>query len=291
MHLLVHEDGAERGAPLTAECESREDRALDGEIEVRIRHHHERVLAPELEARALQMAAAELADAPSHGSRAGEAHLVDEFLLEGGFQPGRGGRAVGVNDLQDAAGEPGVHEERRERVGERRRVLGRLPHDGVAADERRDDVPGGHRHREVPRGDDERHPDGHPEGEELLALHLARHRLPVQAPAFTEEEVALVDDLLHLAERLDVRLADLACEQAGEGLLVGLHEAAGLLDDPGSTGGGVAAHAVCTARRRCTRPPPRPAPPARPRRPRHRRWRGSSRRRSGRRACGRAFPR
>ena len=57
-----------------------------------------------------------------------------------------------------------------------------------------------------------------------------RHGLAVEPPALADEEVAGVDDLLHLAERLGVGLADLARDQARERLLVVLDEPAELLD-------------------------------------------------------------
>ena len=69
-------------------------------------------------------------------------------------------------------------------------------------------------------------PTGIAEREELLVGHLRRDRLAVEAPALAEEEVAGVDDLLHLAERLGVRLADLARDERGERLLVRLDEPA-----------------------------------------------------------------
>src|SRR5438132_1535170 len=61
---LVHDHGAERGAPLAGGPEAAEERALDGEIEVGVRHDHERILAAEFQARRLEVAAAHLADAP-----------------------------------------------------------------------------------------------------------------------------------------------------------------------------------------------------------------------------------
>ena len=60
--VLVDDHDAERGAALARGAEAGEQRALDGEVEVGVVHHHERVLAAELEARALEVATAELAD-------------------------------------------------------------------------------------------------------------------------------------------------------------------------------------------------------------------------------------
>ena len=73
-------------------------------------------------------------------------------------------------------------------------------------------------------------PTGVAEGEQLLVGHLRGHGLAVEPPALADEEVAGVDDLLHLAERLGVGLADLARDQARERLLVVLDEPAELLD-------------------------------------------------------------
>ena len=124
------------------------------------------------------------------------------------------------------------------RVAERRRVLGRLPDDRVAAQDRRHEVPGGDGDREVARGDDRGDADRRPEREQLLVGHLRRHGLAVQPAALADEEVARVDDLLDLAERLGVGLADLARDELGERLLVGLDQAADLGDHAAAGGRG-----------------------------------------------------
>ena len=100
-------------------------------------------------------------------------------------------------------------------------------------------------------------PTGIAEGEELLVGHLRRHGLAVEPPALAEEEVAGVDDLLHLAERLGVGLADLARDEPGERLLVLLDEAADLGDhaaaDRRGHGGPLALGAARAARQASTK--------------------------------------
>jgi dihydroxyacetone kinase len=54
---LVHDRRAERRAALAGRAEAAEQRALDGEVEVGVGHHDERVLAAELQARRLEVAA------------------------------------------------------------------------------------------------------------------------------------------------------------------------------------------------------------------------------------------
>ena len=75
---LVHEGRAERRAALPGRAEAAEQRALHGEVEVGVGSNHKRVLAAELEAGRLQVAAGQLADAPPDRGRPGEADLVDE---------------------------------------------------------------------------------------------------------------------------------------------------------------------------------------------------------------------
>ena len=62
-------------------------------------------------------------------------------------------RPEAVHDVDDAGGTPGLDQQLDEALAEQRRVVRGLEHDGVAADERRHDLPGGDRDREVPRRD------------------------------------------------------------------------------------------------------------------------------------------
>ena len=62
VHARLDDRGSERRAALAGGAEAREQRALDREVEVGVVHHDHRVLAAELEARRLQVAAAERAD-------------------------------------------------------------------------------------------------------------------------------------------------------------------------------------------------------------------------------------
>jgi hypothetical protein len=199
VHVAVHEHRAERGAALPGRAEPAEERPLDGEVEVGVRHHDERVLPAELEARRLEVAAAELADPPPDVGRPGEPDLVHHAFVERSLQPGESLGPIGQDELDRALGEPGVQEQLSEGLRGGRRVLRRLPHDRVPAQERRDEVPARHGDREVPRRHDRRDADRHAEREQLLVGHLARHGLAVEATTLTEEEVAGVHRLLDLA--------------------------------------------------------------------------------------------
>ena len=92
------------------------------------------------------------------------------------------------------------------------------------------------------------HADRVAEREQRLVRHLARHGLAVEPATFAEEEVAGVDDLAHLAERLGVRLADLAGDQSGERLGVGLDDPADVRDRAAPDRRGHVGPAGCAAR-------------------------------------------
>ena len=96
------------------------------------------------------MPAAELADPPAHVARPREPDLVDRALGERALEAGERLRAVGEHHLEHPGGDPAAEHELREGVGHGRRVLGRLPHHGVAAQQRRDEVPGRDRHGKFP---------------------------------------------------------------------------------------------------------------------------------------------
>ena len=237
VHVGVHDHGAERGAPLPGGAEPAEQRALDREVEVGVGHHDERVLAAELEARRLEVAAAQLADPSADVGRTGEADLVERRPSSiAPLQPRERRRPVGEHHLERALGEAGVQDQLRERLGRRGRVLGGLPHHGVPAQERRDQVPGRDRDREVARRHDRGDADRGAEREELLVGHLGRHGHAVEPPSLAEEEGAGVDDLLDLAARFPDRLADLAGDDPGERLGVVLHQPPELLDRPAAHG-------------------------------------------------------
>jgi hypothetical protein len=104
-----------------------------------------------------------------------------------------------VHDLEDSVGKAAADEEVRHRLGTRGGVGCGLPHHGVAAQEGRDEVPGGNRDGEVARGDDHRRAHRLAEGEQLLVGKFRRDGLPVQPAALAQEEPAGVDDLLDLA--------------------------------------------------------------------------------------------
>ena len=126
------------------------------------------------------------------------------------------GSTAAVHDLHQRRRDPRGHERVDERVGARRRVLGRLEHDAVAGEQRGEALPRRDRHREVPGRD-------HPDDTDRLASRprhlvrqLGRHDLTHRGTALAGDEAPHVDRLLHVASRLDQHLARLASHERGE---------------------------------------------------------------------------
>src|SRR3954447_25621590 len=142
------------------------------------------------------MPSGQLADPGAHLGRAGEADLVDQPLAECPLETLEGGWSVALHDVQYALRQPAAEEELGHRLRRRGGVFGWLPHHRVSAQQRRDQVPGRHRNREVAGGDVRRYAHRDAEGEELLVGHLRWDRLAVETPTLAKEEAAGVDDLL-----------------------------------------------------------------------------------------------
>ena len=107
----------------------------------------------------------------------------------------------------------------------------RLPDHGVAAHERDRGVPRPDRRREVEGRDDADDAERVPGLHEPVPGPLGRHRPPVELAREPDREVADVDHLLDLAERLGRDLAGLDRDELGERLLVLGEQDAEALDD------------------------------------------------------------
>ena len=145
--------------------------------------------------------------------------------------------------------------------------LGRLGQHRIARRQRRRDLAGEDRQREVPRADAHHRPQRRA-AQRRAAQHRADRRRPVRAGAQPGRVVAQeVDRLAHLADRRRRGLAGLAHDRRQQLRQRRLHPVGGVVQD---------ARALRVGPRRPALPPrrPRPPPPA-PRRPRRRR--GSAR--------------
>ena len=123
-----------------------------------------------------------------------------------------------VTTLTTPSRQPALDEQLHE-ADEAGRRVGRGLDDGrVAADQRREQLPGRDGDREVPRRDDADHADRPADGHRELVGHLGRHGLAEQAAALAGHVVGDVDRLLHVAARLGQHLAHLARHEASRAL-------------------------------------------------------------------------
>ena len=230
---LVDDHAARGRAALPGGAEGRPDDPLHRELEVGVVHDDDRVLAAELEVDVLEVVGGRLRDRDSRLARAGEGDDRDVRVAD---EPLAGLLAVAVHEVDDPVRQARLAEQLDEALGQERRVLRRLQHDGVPADERGRELPGGDRDREVPgrdRADDaDRHPHRHLE----LVAQLRGRRLAEEAAALAGHVDRHVDRLLDVAAGLREHLAHLAAHQLRQLVLLLLEQAREAEEDVAALG-------------------------------------------------------
>ena len=122
-------------ADLSRVAEDRLHRPVDGVVELGVVEHDVGALAAELEAHRHEVAGRRRADDLARAGLAGERDAVDVGVARQGRSRGVG--PVAVHDVQDARRHARLEGEAAHDRGGDGRVLGRLPHDGVAPRQRR----------------------------------------------------------------------------------------------------------------------------------------------------------
>ena len=125
-----------------------------------------------------------------------------------------------VTRLTTPGGMPDLLQHLHEVDRRQRRQRRRLEDDGVAADQRRRDLPRRDRHREIPRRDHRADAERLAHRHRELVAQLRGHRLPVLPAALAGHELRHVDRFLHVAARLLEHLPHLARHVAREGFLL-----------------------------------------------------------------------
>ena len=230
---LVHEQARGRRAALAGRAERAPDRAVDGEIHVRVLHDEDRVLAAHLEVQPLERRSAGLRDPPADLGRARVGDDLDVWVLDERIADLA---ARAHDDVEDPRRKPRLLEDARERDDRGRSVRRRLDDDRVAGDERGHGLPRRDRHREVPRrhegADAHRLADAHRE----LVRQLRGCREAEEPAPLARGEEGHVDRFLDVAPRLGEDLAHLARHQARELLLVALQDLARGVEHLGAPG-------------------------------------------------------
>ncbi len=215
VHSVVHDHAAGRGAPLPRRSKSAPQTTLDGEIESRIVHDDDGVLAAHFEVDLLAERRRVLIDERADRGRARERHDRDRRIDGEALADSRPTR----DHVHDTRRHTGFFEDADEVMCRERRQLGRLEDDGVAAHERGDDLPRWDRHREVPRRDDRADAERLADRHRTLVAQFRRHGLSVLPSPFPREEERHVDRFLHVAARFVQHLPHLARHVTRERLL------------------------------------------------------------------------
>ena len=205
-------------------------RAFDGDLEVGVIQHDERVLAAHFELDLLHRVAGDAGgrDLAAGRDRAGEGDRVHVLVLE---QCLADDRAAAHHQVEHALGQAGALDDVDQRPGRPGDEVGRLDHDAVAVGERRGDLPGRDGDREIPGRD-------HADDADRLAGDLdadagthGRDALAIQAQALAGEEGEDLAGAGGLADAFRQGLAFLARQQAAELVLAGEDLVGGLLQD------------------------------------------------------------
>jgi hypothetical protein len=189
------------------------ERALERQAQVGVLHHDLGVFASHLERDALQALAARGGDLAPDGGRACERDELDIGMAD---ESGPGLLAEAVDQVGDAGRDTGLFENLEQAHGAERRVFRGLEHDGVAAEQRGEELPRRDRHREVPRRDQRADPHRNAHGHGELVRQLGRRGDAEQAPSFAAGVKSGVDPLLDVPPRLFQDLSHLARHVAGD---------------------------------------------------------------------------
>ena len=217
VHLLVHDDAAGGRAALAGRAEAAPQAAVDRQLEIRVVHDHDDVLAAHLEVHLLERRRRLLRHGAADLGRAGERHDANRVADEQRRRrrPRRrpvtrlttpGGMPASSRILTKLTADSGVSVAGLNTTVLPQTSAGMIFHDGIAI---------GKFHGVMTAADAERLADRHRE----LVAQLGGHGLPVLAAPLARHEERHVDRFLHVAARLVENLAHLARHVAGERLL------------------------------------------------------------------------
>ena len=197
----------EKKAPLTAHSTAT--------FEIGVVEHDQRILAAHLELELLHRSRRDAGrgDLAAGRDRAGEADGVD--VRDARAAPAPTTEPRPITRLNTPVGRPARRDDLDERPGRARHEVGRLEHHGVAVAERRRDLPGRDRDREIPRRDQADDAERLARDLDVDAGAHGGELLAGQPQRFAGEELEDLAGARDLADALRQRLAFLARRAAG----------------------------------------------------------------------------
>ena len=208
--------------------------AFDGEVEVGVVQHDHRILAAQFQRAVLEALGGGGANDAADCGRSGQRDGADFGMLH---QRPADLRTESGDNVDHAFGHAGIGQRAHQVESGKRRVLRRLDHAGVAADDGGQQFPRRNRHGEIPRRDHAADADGSPHRHGELVGQLGRRGRPEHAAAFAGKVVAGVDGFLRVAAGFLEDLAHLAGHVAGVFFLALEQHLGGAEDDFGAARG------------------------------------------------------
>ena len=213
VNLLVHGDAAGRSATLPGGPKAAPDGAIDGEVEVRVIHHDNDVFPPHLELAVLEAGGTGFADTAAHLGGPSEAHQRHVRVAHQ-WRPHF--PAPAGQNIHNPARHSRLGEDLNQVVSGKRRVRGGLEHHGVAANQRRHNLPRGDGHRKIPRRNHRANANGLPDAHGKFIAEFRRCGLAELPAALAGHVVGHVDCFLDVAASFDQDFAHLAGHVPGE---------------------------------------------------------------------------
>ena len=207
------------------------DAAFDGEVEVGVVQHDHGILAAQFQRAMLETLRGRGANDAADRGRTGQRNGPHLRMLH---QRPAHLRTESADNVDHAFGDARIGQRAHQVVSGERRVLRRLDHAGVAADDGGKQLPRRNRHGEIPRRNHAADADGSPHRHGELVGQLRWRGRPEHAAAFAGKVVRGVDGFLGVAASLLENLAHLASHVAGVFFLALEQHLGGAKDDFGA---------------------------------------------------------
>lgn len=204
----VRDNSTQRRTPLSCSACGGEHYSARGQVEVGGRRHDRGIVTPELEQHSAESLGDAGSDCAAHARRTGRRQqrhprIVDECFTRNPITDDELSN-FGIDAcIGGSPFEQRLHSERSQR-----RLLRRLPDDGVSGDQGQHRIPRPDGDREVERRDDADDAEGVPLFHHSMARSLGGDGVAVELAGQTDPEVADIDHFLNLTEALG---HDLAC--------------------------------------------------------------------------------
>ena len=149
------------------------------------------------------------------------------LVAGGGVADGHG---IAGDDVEHAGGNPSLFRQHRQGKSRQRGFFRRLEDHGATGCQRRADLAGDHRQREIPRRDGRHHTNGFLDHNDARISLMARDHVAIRTLGFFGKPLQKACGIHHFAHGLGQRLALFAAEQSGQVLLVAQHQFAPALE-------------------------------------------------------------